>query len=197
MMKDRSLGEYKSALNSVLEDIRSLIYLSNRLLLIARTSAEGPSNFSSKVRIDEILWQAKEEVNRFNPRYHINMQMDDSLTDSNQMTVTGDENLLKVAVLNLIENACKYSSDNKVNIKIAHSEKRIEVLFEDHGIGIPEADLEKITEPFYRGANALSKPGSGIGLSLVNQIVKNHNGSMLITSAVGKGTTVSLILPSV
>src|SRR5665811_396117 len=72
MMKDRSADEYKIALGSVLEDIKSLIDLSNRLLLIARTSAEGPSFYSNKIRIDEILWQAKEEIKRFNTGYHIN-----------------------------------------------------------------------------------------------------------------------------
>ena len=108
MMKDRSTDEYKTALASVLEDIRSLIDLSNRLLLIARTSAEGPSNFSNKIRIDEILWQAQEEIKRYNPGYHINIFMDNSLTDSDQMIISGDEYLLKVAVSNLIENACKY-----------------------------------------------------------------------------------------
>ena len=68
MMKDRSTMEYKSALGSVLDDIRSLIDLSNRLLLIARTSGEGPVNINKKLRIDEILWQAQEEILRFNKR---------------------------------------------------------------------------------------------------------------------------------
>ena len=68
MMKDRSTAEYKTALRSVLDDIRSLIDLSNRLLLIARTSAEGPVNFNKKIRIDEILWQAQEEIIKIQQR---------------------------------------------------------------------------------------------------------------------------------
>ncbi len=195
MMKDRSTDEYKSALDSVLEDIKSLIDLSNRLLLIARTSAEGPSNFSNKIRIDEILWQAREDMKKFNAGYHINISMDNSVTDSDQMIVAGDEYLLKVAVSNLMENACKYSSDNTVNVKFGYSEEGIEVVFEDKGIGISEEDRAKIFEPFYRGANAISIPGTGIGLSLVNQIVKNHNGTISISSKVGTGTKITLLLP--
>jgi signal transduction histidine kinase len=113
------------------------------------------------------------------------------------MIVTGDDSLLKVAVSNLIDNACKYSSDNTVDIKFRHLEKSIEVVFTDKGIGIPEKDLEKIFEPFYRGTNTHSISGSGIGLPLVNQIIKNHNGSVKISSQVNKGTSVTVLLPTV
>ncbi|MEI6050827.1 MAG: HAMP domain-containing sensor histidine kinase [Bacteroidota bacterium] len=197
MMKNRSVGEYKLALESVLDDIKSLTDLSNRLLLIARTSAEGPVNFNKKLRIDEILWQAQEEMKKFNKDYCISITIDDSLTDSDQMIVVGDDYLLKVAVANIIENACKYSSDHAVVMKFRHIEKFIEVVFEDRGIGISADDLQKIFEPFYRGANAHHVSGSGIGLPLVNQIIKNHNGTVNISSQIGKGTIVTLALPTI
>ena len=197
MMKDRSTTEYKSALGSVLDDIKSLINLSNRLLLIARTSAEGPMSFNKKIRIDEILWQSQEEIIRFNNDYRINISIDDSLTDSDQMIVVGDESLLKVAVSNIIDNACKYSDDHTVNIKFRHIEKSIEIKFKDKGIGISEEDIKKIFEPFYRGANTISISGTGIGLPLVNQIIKNHNGTVEISSKIGKGTIVTVLLPTV
>ena len=197
MMKDRSETEYKSALESVLDDIKSLIDLSNRLLLIARTSAEGPVHFNKKIRIDEILWQAQEEIMRFNNDYRINISIDDSLTDSDQMIIVGDESLLKVAVSNIIDNACKYSPNHTVDIKLCHIEKIIEVVFEDKGIGISKEDLQKIFEPFYRGANTISISGTGIGLPLVNQIIKNHNGTVKISSEIGKGTVVKILLPTV
>ena len=197
MLKDRSSAEYKFALGSILDDIKSLIVLSNRLLLIARTSAEGPVNFNKKVRIDEILWQAQEEIIRFNNDYRINISIDDSLTDSDQMIVVGDESLLKVAVSNIIDNACKYSSNHSVDIKFRHVENFIEVVFEDSGIGISEEDLQKIFEPFYRGSNTISISGTGIGLPLVNQIIKNHYGTVTISSEIGKGTIVKILLPTV
>jgi signal transduction histidine kinase len=197
MMKERSTDEYKSAAGSVLDDIRALIDLSNRLLLIARTSAEGPVNFNKKIRIDEILWQIQEEMSRFNEEYQINISIDNSLTDCDQMIVVGDEYLLKVAVSNLIDNACKYSDDHTVNIKFHHIEKFIEVVFEDKGIGISKDDLQKVFEPFYRGTNTISLPGTGIGLPLVSQITKIHNGIVKISSQVGKGTIVTVLLPTV
>jgi len=197
MMKDRSTAEYKSALGSVLDDIKSLIDLSNRLLMIARTSAEDPVHFNKKIRIDEILWQVQEEITRFNKGYRINISMDDSLTDSDQMIVVGDDSLLKIAVSNLIDNACKYSSDHTVDIRFRHIEKFIEVVFEDRGIGISEGEHQKIFEPFYRGANTISFSGTGIGLPLVDQIIKNHNGTVKLVSQIGKGTVVTVLLPTV
>jgi signal transduction histidine kinase len=195
MMKDRTTTEYKSALESVLDDIKSLITLSNRLLLIARTSAEGPVNFNKKIRIDEILWQAQEELVRYNNSYKINILIDDSLTDADQMVVVGDDSLLKIAVSNIIDNACKYSHDHSAKIKLRHSGKLIEIDFEDNGIGIAPEDIEKVFEPFYRGANTITFKGTGIGLPLVNQIIKNHNGVIKLRSEIGKGTVFTVILP--
>jgi len=197
MMKDRSTSEYKMSLGSVLDDIKSLIDLSNRLLLIARTSAEGPENLYKKTRIDEILWQAQEEMKKYNKDYIINITMDSKLTDSDQMIVIGDEYLLKVAVTNIIDNACKYSDDHTVEINFHHRKKGIEIIFEDKGIGISEEDLQKVFEPFYRGTNAHSFPGSGIGLQLVNQIIKMHNGVIKLSSQPGKGTIVKVLLPTI
>ncbi len=195
MMKDRSTLEYKNALDSVLDDIRSLIDLSNRLLLIARTSAEGPVHFNQDVRIDEILWQVREEMLRFNSAYQIHISIDPSLTDYDQMMVAGDESLLKTAVSNLIDNACKYSGDHKVMVRLQLMGNQIGVIFEDKGIGIAEEDLSRILEPFYRGKNVFSLKGTGIGLSLVNQIIKNHNGQLKIASKINLGTTVTILLP--
>jgi signal transduction histidine kinase len=154
-------------------------------------------SFNKKIRIDEILWQSQEEIKKFNNDYRINISIDNSLTDSDQMIVVGDESLLKVAVSNLIDNACKYSDDHAVDIKFRHIEKSIEIKFIDRGIGISAVDIKKVFEPFYRGANTISISGTGIGLPLVNQIIKNHNGTVEISSKIGKGTTVTIVLPTV
>jgi len=105
--------------------------------------------------------------------------------------------MLKVAISNIIDNSCKYSPDHIVDIKIEHSVKDITIVFDDKGIGISEEELQKVFEPFYRASNAITYPGTGIGLQLVNQIIKKHNGTIKITSQLGKGTTVRLMLPAV
>ena len=196
LMKARSPEEYKTTISSVLDDIKSLTEISNRLLLLARTSAEGPGNYIKNIRIDEILWQTRDELLKFNKDYHINITLPDSLTDSDNMLITGDESLLKIAFSNIIDNACKYSPDRTVEMKLETSEKNVEIVFEDHGMGIPTDELPRIFEPFYRAANSKSVPGSGIGLPLVNQIIKNHNGKIKIISKQNTGTRVFITLPS-
>ncbi len=195
LLKDRQKEEYKAALCSVLEDIRSLIDLSNRLLLMARARSETPLRNIKKIRIDEILWQAREETIRHNPRYGVNIYLDGSLTDSDQMIIEGDEYMIKVALLNIIENACKYSPDRNVDIKFEFPGRSVNIIFKDNGIGIAAEDITKIFEPFYRGSNTMTYPGTGIGLALANQIIRSHNGSINLTSEINKGTTVIITLP--
>lgn len=195
LMKDRSTEEYKKTVTSVLDDIRYLTEISNRLLLLARTSAEGPANYSSNIRIDELLWQTREEILKFNKHFNIIITLPDSITDSDHMMVTGDESLLKVAFSNILDNACKYSADRTVEVKIIRNENNTEIIFEDHGPGIPPEELPHVFEPFYRAANSKSVPGSGIGLPLVNQIIKNHNGKINIFSRQNVGTRVVITLP--
>lgn len=196
LMKDRSSQEYKDAVESVLEDIKSLILLSNRLLMVARSKSESVINMDREVRIDEVLWQVQEETQKHNKDYQINISMGESLTDSDNLVVSGDEPLIKAALSNIADNACKYSNDHSVDIQLEHTGQQIELVFTDRGIGISEAELQKVFEPFYRASNAIEYPGTGIGLQLVNQIIKTHNGTIKITSELGKGTKVTVKLPT-
>jgi signal transduction histidine kinase len=111
------------------------------------------------------------------------------------MIVTGDEYLLKVAFSNIIDNACKYSPDHSVNIKMQNRGNWIEVIFEDNGIGISGEEINKVLEPFYRASNAISLPGTGIGLHIVNQIITLHKGKISLMSTPGKGSSVTVDLP--
>jgi len=197
LMKNRSSADYKAVAASVLEDIRYIIDLSNRLLLLAQTSLASSENTHEKVRIDEIIWQSAEETKRFNKDFNINISIDNSLSDSEQMIILGDEYLLKTAISNIIENACKYSDDHSVSVDLECYSGWISVSFSDHGIGISKKDLEKVFEPFHRGSNAKTIPGHGIGLSLVQRIIGNHNGSISLSSTIDEGTSVILKFPSI
>ncbi|MGQ9620340.1 MAG: HAMP domain-containing sensor histidine kinase [Bacteroidales bacterium] len=195
LMKDRSTEEYKRELVSILDDIKSLTDLANRLLLIARTASIDPADLTAKVRIDEILWQVQEEILKFHHDYNVYIYLDESLTDSEQIIVNGDEFLIRTVINNLIDNGCKFSPDKKVDVFLKLLDNKINLVFADKGIGIPAEDIKRISEPFYRGINAKSVPGHGIGLALVRQIVKSHNGTLNISSETGKGTTVTVAFP--
>lgn len=194
IMKDRTTDEYKSTVGSVLDDIKSMSDLTNRLLLLAKTT-ENQSVTRKPVRLDEVLWQVKDDLRRFRTSYRMNISLDSSFIDEGQMTTYGDDFLIRTAFLNLADNACKYSSDNQVNVTLRNSDEKVAVIFDDRGCGIPENEIKKIMEPFYRASEVKNIPGHGIGLPLVNQIITIHHGKMEISSREGVGTTVTVLLP--
>lgn len=196
MIKDRTTDEYKATVASVLEDIKALINLTNRLLLLARTTSENQPASKTPVRVDEVLWQIKDDLKKYNKNSHVKITMDPDLCDSDQMTVYGDEYLLRTAFLNIADNACKYSADHSVMVMLKQVNGSLIAEFIDKGAGISESELTKIFEPFYRSANVKNIPGSGIGLPLVNHIIKLHRGSLTIQSKEGSGTTVTISLPA-
>jgi signal transduction histidine kinase len=111
-----------------------------------------------------------------------------------------DKEALSQALINLLNNAIKYSPDEKRLRVCARAEDGgIAIAVTDHGIGIAKADQKRIFEKFYRAENSLvhETKGSGLGLSLVKHIVEAHGGSVKVDSAPGKGSTFTLFLPLV
>jgi two-component system, OmpR family, sensor kinase len=109
--------------------------------------------------------------------------------------VTGDPELLYQVFSNLIANAFKYSpEDGIVTLSAIAKDGFIEVTVEDHGLGIPRDELGRVREPYYRASNVGTIPGTGMGLHLVDEIVRQHGGRLEIDSEEGKGTRVVVIL---
>jgi len=194
LMKPRTLEEYQKTLLSVFDDIRNLNQLSNRLLLLAHASSEIPGSTLQPLRIDELAWSAREELLKYYPDFTVTIHLDDAL-DDDTLTIMGDEQLLKTGILNLMENACKYSANHQVIVNFRHQDASIIIYFIDNGFGIPEEDISQITKPFYRGKNVSGYKGTGIGLSLVDRIAIIHHGDLKIESSLNKGTTVILRFP--
>lgn len=106
----------------------------------------------------------------------------------------GDENRIKQVLINLLDNAFKFTNEGgKVKLSAYKTEKNLVLQVKDTGIGIPDDDLPHIKEKFYKGKN--SKSQSGIGLSICDEIVKLHDGALKIKSKLNYGTTVEAILP--
>ena len=114
------------------------------------------------------------------------------------LPVTGDKEALSEVLINLLDNAIKYSGDQKyVQVSTQRSNGMAVLSVEDHGIGIPKKDQQQIFEKFFRvsvGDLAQSK-GTGLGLSLVHQIVQEHHGEIQVESEVGKGSRFIIKLP--
>jgi two-component system sensor histidine kinase SenX3 len=111
--------------------------------------------------------------------------------------VKGDRLQLVSAVSNLIDNAVKYSEKgDKVTVRVTSLDTTIEISVSDEGIGIPQSDIDRIFERFYRVDRARSRGtgGTGLGLSIVRHVMNNHGGSVNVTSQEGEGSTFVLTL---
>jgi two-component system, OmpR family, sensor histidine kinase SenX3 len=116
------------------------------------------------------------------------------------VTVLGDRRQLVSALYNLLENAVKFSYDSgTVRFEGRRMNTEVVVEVEDHGIGIPTRDLERIFERFYRVDRARSRAtgGTGLGLSIVRHVAVNHGGAVTVDSREGEGSTFVLFLPAV
>jgi signal transduction histidine kinase len=195
LMKSRTNEEYESILESVLEDIKNLNALSNGLLDLAKASSDISAIALHPLRIDEILWQTRAELIERKKDYHISIKFDEPIEDENQITILGNDHLLKTALVNLMDNACKFSSDKSVEIFLSARDKCIIAVFYDKGIGIDSVDMEKIFHPFFRAKNARNITGNGLGLTLTDKIIRIHRGTISIESQLQKGTKVTVCIP--
>ena len=98
----------------------------------------------------------------------------------------------------MIFNACKYTPQGgSIQVRLGSQNQHALVEISDSGIGIPEDELPRIFEEFFRARNAkkIEKDGTGLGLSIAKQVVERHAGKIWVTSKEGKGTTFSFTLP--
>jgi signal transduction histidine kinase len=187
--KEKSVAEYKSIIQNALGDAKKLVRLLNGLLDLAKASYD-PSEIAFKpIRIDEILLDAREQVQQANSDYKIEIVFEQEFENENQISINGNEYLLKVAFANLYENGCKFSKDRQSSVFISFERDKIQLRFTDNGIGISENDLNHIFTPFYRGENKIYAEGNGIGLALTHKIILLHKGTISVSSKQHEGTT--------
>ena len=112
--------------------------------------------------------------------------------------VLGDDSQLSSAIGNLLDNAIKYTDeDGEIEVSVTATGDRVELVVRDSGVGIPDADLDRIFERFYRVDSARSRAtgGTGLGLSIVRHVVLNHGGTIEVRSAEGQGSSFTIDLP--
>lgn len=180
-------GRAVGRLTRLLTDLRKLSDLGERPIERAR------------VEVQELLQDAVDAA-RVLPAYEgreVNLLI--PRVPSPFPAVTGDRDLLVLAVYNLIENALKFTGAEEDSVEVRASEdgKAIVIEVADSGVGIPSEDLSKIFEELYRGSNAHSTEGSGLGLALVHRIAVLHGGGVGVRSSQNepRGTVFTMRLP--
>lgn len=192
LLRERSSDEYQQVLHSLLEDIRHLTQLSNGLLELAQISPTSDNVNMLPCRLDELLFESKQEVLQRRPDAIIQIIFENFPEVEQALMTYGNEDLLQSALVNLIDNACKFSCTKPVQIKVKFAPGLASLYIIDKGIGISERDLQHIWEPFYRADNARTFQGHGLGLSLTYKILELHRAKIEVKSALNQGTCMNL-----
>jgi signal transduction histidine kinase len=193
LTKARTVEEHKIVLESIMEQAERLQKLTNGLLNLAQSNLDFSNLKKEEIRLDELLLEMKDAMRVKRPGSEVELIFPEMPDSPSVLTIQGDKNLLATALLNIIDNACKFSDSKKVVASLFLKQNEISICISDKGIGIAENELPHVTETFFRAGNARSYSGSGIGLALAEKIISLHSGKLLIGSQLDKGTDVTII----
>jgi two-component system sensor histidine kinase SenX3 len=175
-------------------EAKRLADLVQEIIDLSRLQSSDPLQKAFPVEIGEVIREAVTQAQVSAEARRIDVEIG-IIQDA---TVIGDRDQLIAAVHNLVENAINYSPENtKVSVTSLIKDDLVEVLVADQGIGIPESELGRIFERFYRVDPARSRQtgGTGLGLSIVKHVALNHGGDVKVWSQEGVGSTFSILLP--
>lgn len=200
LLSRRALGEVNDGQAELLSRIdrgaRRLTGLVENVLAASQVESADTKRLSEPVRLSTVLDLALEEVEHL--LWDRDLDLNTSEIDE-RVEVDGDLDGLRRAVVNLLSNAVNFTPDGgRIDVSVTGAPNALAVVtVSDTGVGIGPRDLPHVRERFYRGdtATEVGVPGSGLGLSVVEVVVKEHRGRLSISSTPGHGTSVELHLP--
>lgn len=175
LLKERTPAEYQAALKRIASETKRIIQLMKHLLFLSHGDKEILKNATETVMLADFLMQFVGNRIRFT-------------TDTFAFCLNANPHLLKMAIGNILNNACKYSGEKTVEMRLRGTVLEIK----DTGIGIPPEELKRVYQPFYRATNTREFAGHGIGLSLSLRILSTYGAKVDIDSEVNKGTKVTI-----
>ncbi len=187
-----SSGEAKVLIKSSLEEVNHMSGMVDQLLKLSRSENHKTTFEKTAVDLGEIV---KTAVNKMQ-KLAQNKGTDLTVENISGSKILGNSGALQEMVLNLLQNAIDYTpAGGSVTVTIKSLTKSCSLIIQDTGIGIDSKDLPHIFERFYKADNArsLRSNSSGLGLSIVYDIVQKHNAKIKIISNINKGTTVTVI----
>ena len=196
LKKARTNEEYRQSLQIILNEAGKLDHLTSSLLALAQSGFDGKKQRRTIVRMDELVCEVKGAIDELHPDNHVQLHFGELPPSEQQVSVEGNYHLLKLAITNIVVNACKYSNDRPVQLSLQVEKGKIKIRVVDEGIGIPASELKYVFDPFYRASNTDRFEGHGVGLPLARNIIRLHSGELLIKSEENKGTIVEIVLHS-
>lgn len=196
LLEDNVSAEMRETLRSNIEELDRVSDIINNLLSLSALVKPERMEFSS-VDLSAIATDVVQKFSQLAKRGEHQI----TLRKNPEAQVWGNATALQQVVGNLLKNAISYTARGghiRVTVDTAPN-NQVELVIQDSGIGIARKDLFRIFEPFFRADPSRTKGagGSGLGLAIVSELVKIHHGKMTIRSAVGRGTTVSILFPAI
>jgi signal transduction histidine kinase len=183
---------YKEVLKSGLEEIKTMSFLTEDLLTLARSESDSKKS-KELIDLGECIKKMVARISHQAARKSIDLNLD--IKENGKVLM--NESLLTRAVQNVIQNAINYTQDGgRIDIVVTKDKKQMKLSIKDNGVGIPPDDLPHIFERFYKASHSRSdNHGSGLGLSITKEIIEKSGGTVAVTSEVHKGTEVLIKIP--
>lgn len=190
-----SVSELHKSLLKIQSESERLENILTSLLGLAQSGFDGKKQRWENIRLDELIWDVKSAIDLVNPDNKIQIDFSKLPADFESINLKGNLNLLKLAITNIVNNACKYSDNRIVILGLSISTANVVISVKDQGIGIPENELQHVFEPFFRASNTTNYSGYGVGLPLSLNIIRLHRGSIAIKTVQESGTEMNILLP--
>jgi heavy metal sensor kinase len=194
--KARSVEEYQQSLSLIQDEAERLSRIVEDLFILARQPINTRAALNKEpISLNETVKDCARAAQVLATRKGVRLKME---SDSSSITFNGDEELIKRMILNLLDNAVKYTpAGGDVSLALARNNGNVEIVVSDNGMGIAAADQTRVFDRFYRvdKARARALGGAGLGLAIVQWIVEVHGGKVQVVSAPGRGSTFTVQLP--
>jgi heavy metal sensor kinase len=193
LSQSRSLDEYKASLNLIKDEAERLSRIVEDLFVLARQPADRRAVSRQPVRLDEIVAECGRAAQVLAAQKDLNLRIDPGTA----LSLNGDDELLQRMILNLLDNAVKYTPPGgEISVELMASNGDARLTVRDNGIGIPTKDQPHVFDRFYRVDKARSRAmgGAGLGLSIVRQIAEAHGGTVSVESS-ARGSVFTVQLP--
>jgi signal transduction histidine kinase len=184
--------DYPHVLRKIISDTAGIQSVIEGLLLISGLQSGAPGPAESRFRIDELVWDTLGKLKFNYPNAVFHTSLDVGPDEEGQLEIFSRRELLATALINIVDNALKYSSNVAAEIIISIEDGHPLIIVRDNGPGIPEKEQDLVYDLFYRGSNIRHIPGQGIGLSLTRQILEFCKVNISIHSGPEVGTEVKL-----
>jgi signal transduction histidine kinase len=190
--RSSSAAEAASYFHQAEQEIGRLDRMTGEMLTLSRLEGGIPGMTREPVALVELVQACIAQAELEAAARQVRLR----LTSSRPVSVRGSPLLLARAVDNLIANAIKFSPvGGSVELAVQVREGSAELFIRDHGPGVPDAELESLFRPFFRGSNAARADGHGLGLAIVQRVVQVHGGTIYASNGLRDGLEVHLELP--